>query len=355
MGKIQEYLTPEWLEARLAATKAWHVPQFAEVDTAMGRSPDQSIKIEMTPEGTHDGKDRIEGGEAVGVRPDRDTDLDLLNRLISRCITLCECEYALGSIPGVIRDHCRNTCEWVIPYLRALDFSMKHVRYEDRLLPSSAKRLAEKYGGTWWKATGQYAGAEYSFKNQPLHLWTRLDLWFIAAVSGSADLARTVASEYQATPATQLDSYEAREGILRCALARDAEGEELLAGKLKAGYPADYPPQLIDLPLGVIRRDAAMILQAVRRMGTKFKGKWDAKKHRAWYDKRQPRDLSRRHREGTWEECLARTKEALLAGHWVLSWWATAWLEIARQRGMTEIFDPKNRNAFSEWVPFSLG
>jgi hypothetical protein len=98
----------------------------------------------------------------------------------------------------------------------------------------------------------------------------------------------------------------------------------------------------------VIRADAAMILLAVRRIGTKFKGKWDLKKHRAWYDKRQPKDQSRRHQEGTWEECLARTKRQLLAAHWVFSWWAMAWLEIARQRGMTEIFDPKHRSAFSE-------
>jgi hypothetical protein len=230
---------------------------------------------------------------------------------------------------------------------------MKHVRHEDGLLPSSAKMLAEKFGGTWWKAIGQYAGAEYSFKNQPLGLWTRLDLWFIAAVSGNPDLARTVASVSQAQTATQLDSNEAREGVLRCALAGDTEGEALLAVRLKAGYPSDYPPQLIELPLGVIRRDAAMILQTVRSMGTKFKGKWDLKKHRAWYDKRQPKNPSRRHPEGTWEECLARTKDMLLAGHWVFSWWAIAWLAIARQRGMTEIFDPKHRNALSEWVPFS--
>jgi hypothetical protein len=154
---------------------------------------------------------------------------------------------------------------------------------------------------------------------------------------------------------TQLDSNEARQGVLRCALAGDTEGEALLAGRLNDGYLADFPPQLIELPLGVIRRDAAMILLAVRKIGTKFKGKWDVKKHRAWYDKRQPKDLSRRHPEGTWEECLARTKRQLLAAHWVFSWWAIAWLEIARQRGMTEIFDPKNRKAYSEWVPFSPG
>jgi hypothetical protein len=304
-----------------------HVPRFEDVDRQRSRPADESITV---------------------------TDESRLGCLIDRCITICECEYALGSNPDVIRDQCRGACESAIPYLRVLDFSVKQVRVEDGMSPSAAKKAAETHGGTWWKATGQYAGAEYSVRNQPLLLQTRLHLWFIAAVSGNLDLAREVAVLYRADPTIQVDPNSVRAGILRCVLAGDAEGEALLAGRLKPGYPADFPPQLIELPLALIQRDPATFLEAVRKIGTKFKGKWELKKHRAWYDKRQPTDPARRHPNGSWEECLARTKDMLLAHHWVFSWWAISWLAIAHQRSLSELLDAKNREAFSEWVPFSL-
>lgn len=316
MGEVLDYLTPEWLETRLAATKAIHVPRFEEVDRERARTANESITDVAKRAGVpraHGGENSAESSEKAGVVPIHDTDEYRLGCLIHRCITICECEYALGSNPDVIRDQCRRACESAIPYLRVLDFSVKHVRVEDGLSPSAAKKAAETYAGTWWKATGQYAGAEYSFRNQPLNLLTRLDLWYIAAVSGNLDLARDVAVLYRADPTIQVDPSSVREGILRCVLAGDAEGEALLGGRLKPGYPADFPPKLIELPIAVIRRDPAMFLDAVRKISTKFKGKWDPKKHRAWYDKRQSKDRARRHPNGSWEECLARTKRLLLA------------------------------------------
>jgi hypothetical protein len=354
MGKALDYLTSEWLEARLATTKAWHVPRFEEVDRERAGSPEESIPTGTPPGANRGNQDGDEDDSHDKAKQIRNCDDYRLGCLISRCIALCECEYALGASPDVIRDHCRIACESAIPYVRLLDFSVKHVRREDGMSPSSAKEIAERYGGTWWNATGQYAGAEYSCKNEPLALSTRLNLWYIAALSGNPDLACEVASLYQADVARQVASNSVREGLLRCALARDADGEALLAGRVEPGYPADFPPQLIELPLGVIRHDSGTILDAVRKIGTKIKGKWDLKKHRGWYDKRQPQNPGRRHPNGTWEQCLARTKDALLAHHWVFSWWAIAWLELARQRGLREVFAPKNRKAFSEWVPFAL-
>jgi hypothetical protein len=354
VGKVLDYLTPEWLEARLAATKAMHVPRFEEVGRVRARQADESITNRARRGVPQGGEDSAERSEEAEVDPVEDTDEYRLGCLIDRCITICECEYALGSNPDVIRDQCQSACESAIPYLRVLDFSVKQVRVEDGMSPSAAKKAAETYGGTWWKATGQYAGAEYSLRNQPLPLQTRLELWFIAAVSGNLDLARDVAVLYRADPTIQVDPNSVREGILRSVLAGDAKGEALLAGRLEPGYPADFPPQLIELPLAVIQRDPATFLDAVRKIGTKFHGKWDLKKHRAWYDKRQPKDPARRHPNGSWEECLARTKDVLLAHHWVFSWWAISWLEIAHRRALSELLDGMNRKAFSEWVPFSL-
>ena len=308
MGKVLDYLTPEWLEARLAATKAMHLPRFEDVDRERARPADESITNGTERGAAQGGAASAEISEEAEVGRVEDNDADRLGGLVNRCITICECEYALGSNPDVIRDECRAACESAIPYLRVLDFSMKRNRVEDGLSPSAAKRIAERYGGTWWKATGQYAGAEYSFRNQPLLLQTRLELWFIAAISGNLDLARDVAVLYREDPTIQVDPASVRAGILRCLLAGDAEGEALLAGRLEPGYPADFPPQLIELPLAVIERDPAMFLDAVRKIGTKFKGKWDVKKHRAWYDKRQPKAPARTHPNGSWEECLREPK-----------------------------------------------
>jgi hypothetical protein len=354
MGMVLDYLTPEWLEARLAATKAMHIPKFEEVDRERARPADESITSGAKRRAAQGGDGSADSSEQAEVDPIGTSDEYRLGRLIDRCITICECEYALGSNPEAIREQCRGACESAIPYLRALDFSVKQVRVEDGMSPSAAKKAAETYGGTWWKATGQYAGAEYSVRNQPLLLQTRLELWFIAAVSGNLDLARDVAVLYRADPTVQVDSNSVREGILRCVLAGDAKGEALLASRLEPGYPADFPPQLIELPIAVIERDPATFLEAVRKIGTKFKGKWDLKKHRMWYDERQPKDPARRHPSGSWEECLARTKNMLLAHHWVVSWWAISWLVIAHQRGLSDLLAAKNRKAFSEWVPFSL-
>ena len=49
-----------------------------------------------------------------------------------------------------------------------------------------------------------------------------------------------------------------------------------------------------------------------------------------------------------------RERGHLFGLHWIFSWWAIAWLRIARHRGLTEVFEPKNRKTFSEWVPVAM-
>jgi len=353
MGKMVDYLTQEWVEARRGATKARQAPTFLEANPDGTGSLDEP----RASLGTHPGAGLALTERVEEESPDRGaeilkSDAFRLGCLISQCVALCECEYLLGSSPNVIRDLCRSACVASIPYLKVLDYSMKHARYEDGLTPSSARAVAEKYGGTWWKVSARAAGADYFYKNDPLLV--KLPLWCIATLSGDPDLAFELASHYQVDVSKQDSIVSVREGLLRCALARDADGEALLAGRLEPGYPTDFPPQLIEIPLGVIRRDPVMILEAVRKISTKFKGKWDVKKHRAWYDKRQPTNPARKHPNGTWEQCLARTKDTLVSRGWVFSWWAIAWLELARWRGLGEVFEPSHRKAFSEWVPIAV-
>lgn len=173
----------------------------------------------------------------------------------------------------------------------------------------------------------------------------------VAGASGDRSLAREFARSYQVRPLSQLRrQFEIRETILRHTLAEDREGEAALAAMLKPGYQAGYPRPLIEFPLGVVQQDAGMVREAVRKLSVSMKGQWDVRKHRAWYDKRVAQYAARgRSYPETWEQCLEHTKSALLGGHWVFSWWAVAWLNIARWRGMDEVFE--DRKVFSEWVP----
>jgi hypothetical protein len=52
----------------------------------------------------------------------------------------------------------------------------------------------------------------------------------------------------------------------------------------------------------------------------------------------------RTHADGTWEELVERTKRDLFSLHWIFSWWSIAWLVIARQRGLTQVFDGPMRS-----------
>ncbi len=261
---------------------------------------------------------------------------------------LCVLEYVRGAPPGEVRTLCRQIAETFVPELSRLDFSPRTFRGE-RMLPSAAKRAVEQHGGKWWKADQYYAGAEWSEMNQPLGLDIER-LWLMVAVAGDRDLAHTLAAGYRVPEASVLradDKYLVRRYILRHALADDRISEAALVGMLLPGYAAGQPQELIEFPIAVSRGDDALLQRAVKKTSTTFRGKWDVKKMRAWFEKRAHRQSI-----GTWEQVIERQKLALLNYHWVLSWWALAWLNIARWRGMTSIFQqPKS---FSEWVPMAL-
>jgi hypothetical protein len=319
MGKILEFLTPEWVEKRLQEEKAPPAPMTEE---RVERLLQMALRVALKASPTDTDVELLKGTlrrdfvEAERKKEELDNQPKWrVQSLISRCISLCECEYAAGSAATVIREHCRVAGVQALPDLRRLDCS----NVSDRL-----------------------------------HDLSQLDLGYVAAVSGDLELARSLTSPFQFPALSKVNRGQVRTEILRCALAGDTDGEHRLAALLEPGYPADIPPQLIELPLGVVGRDPTMILEGVRKIGVRFKGKWDSKTHRAFYDKRQPKTPDRPHPSGTWEQFVERTKQHLFGLHWIFSWWAIAWLQIARQRGLDGVFDTKNKKAFSEWAPLAL-
>lgn len=265
---------------------------------------------------------------------------------------LCELEHVQSSQPVVIRETCRELVDRFRPVLRSMDFSLAHNRVE-RLRPSSAKQLADQFGGRWWKISEQLAGVEFWCAKQPLREEMPL-VWMMAAVSGDRDLAKEVTTAYKLHAPAQISAgNEMREAILRYALAEDREAEEALAAKLESGYSSDFPPMLIDFPLGVLRGDTELLLKAVGQAGTKFKAKWDVNKWRTKHDELVAKGAARgRPHEKTWEQEFDWCLQLMVSRHWLVSWWALAWLNIARWRGMDVVF--QSPKAFSEWVPLSL-
>jgi hypothetical protein len=309
MGKILDFLTRDWVEGR-----------FARMHDRHGRLVDPVEEL----------RERVEARAGPAGKSDTDEEFRFpVTLLMGRC----ELEYAAGSEPSVIRGLCRQFTEAFVPLMATMDFSPME---ED-----GPRKTAAGAGGrrdTWL--------------SRPL--WPYMPkVWMIAAVSGDAELARRVAEPYRLDEPHQLNSTDAREMILRHALAGDRKGERAFAQRLKPGYGADFPPEVIEFPLGVIRNDPKTVLAGVKAVTTRFKGKWDLKKTRARYDKwAEKLGTKGRWSAGTWDEVLDQTRKNFFSYNFVFSWWALAWLNVARWRGMDDVFrDPK---AFSEWVPLSL-
>jgi hypothetical protein len=314
MNKILEVLTSEWAEKRLAQAKA---PPALLTQEQEDRIVKRTLRMAMASATPPDDPAKLEEdvrrdvAEDIRKRAERENQPHArLGLLVTRCISICEYEYASGRAPEVVREHCRVACEQALPELNAMDPSDWSNRFDDL---------------------------------------SQLGLWYIAAVSGDPALAKTVATTSRGPTPSFVNT-----AILRCALAGEIGAEQELAEQLKAAYSTDFPPQMIELPQGVIGRDPALIVEGVRKIGTKFSAKWDPTKHRAYYDKRQPKAPGKRHPNGTWEQFMETTKGHLFGLHWIFSWWGIAWLQIARHRGLSEVFEPKNAKVFSEWVPVAM-
>jgi len=264
----------------------------------------------------------------------------------------CELRHIVGRSTAEIRLVLSNYIALLIPQIESFDFSPKKIYVEDGMRPSDAREMAESHGGTWWKVSGQYAGVEVETINQPFETIVHW-IWMFAAVSGKQDLARQAACLYQLPPSKRLASRdEKRKAILRHALAEDETGIGAFIDQLESGYPAGWPPMVIDFPIGVLKDEPETVLAAVKSVSSKFKSKWDLKKLRRAYERRYGPHDGHYPPSVSWEEWHESSKSAYFGDHWVLAWWALAWLNIARWRGMDGVFE--NEKVFSEWIPYEL-
>lgn len=318
MGQVSKYLGPDWAQNQLNPYEAW----LAENDAEIMACQVEKTKVAKT------------------------------FRKSSAIKGYCDLLLANGASGEKVADVCRDYVDEMIPYVGNLSFNEKIVYEEDGLRPSDAKELAETHGGRWWKASGQYAGVEYRTIDQPFFK-NAFEIWLLAAVSGDRERAKKVSEPYGVPNAPQLDAqYEIRETILRHALADDGAGECDLAEKLTPGYPSGMAPNLNEFPLGVIRRDSKMVISAVKKTTTRYKGTWDLNALRKAYEKKYGPEDGHYPPAMSWDEWHESGKSNLISYSWIISWWALAWLNIARWRGMDAVFE--NEKIFSEWVPLSL-
>src|SRR5262249_8230750 len=122
-----------------------------------------------------------------------------------------------------------------------------------------------------------------------------------AAISGDMQLARRLARAYKMPPRDY--GSNALYAVLRHLLADDDNAALAVVQRLessKAGYAADWPPELAEFPIGVARNDPKLLIQGLKKLNTRFKGRWDEKTWRARYDKitsgKRPRW------RGTWDQ-----------------------------------------------------
>jgi hypothetical protein len=263
-----------------------------------------------------------------------------------RRMELAALEYARGAEPISVRSMYRQAAEEWISIIPAMDFKPRV--YVDDLgdSPALANKMKEAYNAKVTKVGRDYS-VRYKAIPQPLQDEVLEQALVCAAISGDAALAKRLATAYKLRPYDMdADAFF----VLRHLLAEDDDAAAEIAKRLRPGYPADWPPELIEFPLGVLRQDPKLLAKGLRTLNTRFKGRWDQRRWRARFDKitAGPRPRFR----GTWEDMLKDVRRFLISMKWLLSPYALAFLNVAAWRGMTSPFDqPK---LFSEWVPLSL-
>jgi ankyrin repeat protein len=230
------------------------------------------------------------------------------------------------------------------PVLAALDFAPRE-RVRDRATPKEAEVLQTTFGAEIAPSTEgkQFVRATYTAVPQP-----ERDAFYkallCAVLAHERDLAERLAQGYPARPAELIadDYYGHKTGVLREIVLGDDEAARRHLDRLPGGYIADFPQDRLELPQGLLEGSEALLRKGVRKIGTRFAGNWNPKKHEEWA-KKHHRPLN---------EVLDGSRHDLLALHWVLSEWGVAYMSLAVRRGLTGLLsDPK---AWSEWLPRSL-
>ena len=288
-----------------------------------------------------------------GALPDSPSDRLMLNSPPTHTLMdIAILEHARGTSAAEVRDLFRQAAAGWEPVIAAMDFKP---RVWEGIEPNrwDAEAYLASNRGTIKKVKGGY---RYNYKAIPEPLWSEVhEALQCAAISGDRDLAQRLARAYQLKPASEIardELFTFREYILRHLLAGDDDEARKVAKGLKPGYQVDFPQELVEFPLGVVRNDPELLLKGLKTLNTRFKNKWDERHWRKRYEKLKSGEIRARAVPKTWEVMLVDVRDHLYTLHWLMSPIALAFLNIARWRGMESPFDkPK---AFSEWIPLSL-
>jgi hypothetical protein len=321
MGLVSDFLTAEWIDAQI---RQWHCEPR---DLVSPRSLATWLRKRQNDEITAE---------------------NLWAEEIKKCAERVELAHLTDVPAKKVRKFCLDFTQRGIKTVASLDFSEEHIRKEEGVCISDAKKYVARYGGRWWRV-GHYAGIEYTKMRQPCD-WAFGTAQCLAAIAGDRDLAKRLVQAYELAP----EPPETAEGPRVRNLLYHATGgnDELLkrieprlatlAKKVVKANRKYHAPGLSQFPLSVIRGDEKGLVEAVRKTTKMFQGIWDKRKY--------PPDPADPYKN--WGNRLADWKRHLVREGWVISWWGLAWLNIARWRGMTKVFsDPDN---FSEFVPLSL-
>jgi hypothetical protein len=257
-------------------------------------------------------------------------------------------EYAAGTDPQEVRKIYHEAAAIWEPIIRVMNLKPHKQKAEIGDNPALAKELRSAFGAKLTRQGRDYT-AEYVARPQPFYSEVIEQALVCAAISGDFTMATRLAEGYQTNDVDPL-CEEQRFVVLRHLLAGDEKAASATAKRLKPGYAKDWPPELIEFPLGALRRDSKMLAKGLRTLNTRFKGRWDEK---VWHARFKnitggPRPSWR----GSWKQMLNDVRKFLMDMNWIISPYALAYLNVARWRGVTDIFEQPE--LFSEWIPLSL-
>lgn len=334
MGKTLDFLTPAWLDRRQGTPK-----QQAKVARIMAERfpPETDAELRKMFRGP-----MLENGEIAS--PNRAGGVD-------DAMEKAALHFIRGDGADAARASYHELATRWVPIIEAMDFTRREITW-DELTPKSAEQLIAEYGG---RMTKQGATRTVKSKVMPQPLVHDVEkVLMAAAISGDRSLARKLARGYPVPKVVPkvTAQFEIRFRALRHVLADDRRAADEAAEHLEDGYPTDFPPDRIELPLGVLRTDPALLATGMKRITTRFAGMWDVDRVRKWYDKRVVAAKSRGRAMPPFEKQLDLERANLIGLKWLLSTWALAFLSAARWRGITAPFD--QAKLFSEWIPLEL-
>jgi hypothetical protein len=332
MNRTLDFLTPDWIDRRLAPTPMSKRAMASRKNAAKGDKNPRALIAAME-------------GAAKNPTPEFELEVSIDSEMERAAL-----EHVRGVDAGKVRQRYRAIAEpWEAIFSR-IDWTPRAERHEQ-----IARGDAEAYRSAFkacLTGIGNYRAVAYKCVPQP---YDPGEILQCAAMSGDADLARRIARSYRTlTPAQAHVDGSTKYCVLR----------ELLAGREKVasehakypatGYSIDSPPDRVEFPLGVLRGDAKLVLSGLKAIKTRYQTAWDIGRLKRRHAAVTAQFAARRNLANapTWDEFANRARQELVGMKWMLSTWAIAFLNVARWRGLNAVF--ANQSAFCEWVPYTL-